>query len=151
MIAILAVVVVVVSVRSSTPLSSLLPKPHRRLPRCSARPRPSVRPSVFLSETSALILVVEIGFLRHRSRGRGRQQDGRRRGRRRRRREKAARRKRDPVPERDRHHGRGRGLTFYQTEPSRGICLSSAPPSFLPRHAYTKQVGFCVSQKVGHG
>ena len=29
------------------------------------------RPSVFLSETSALILVVEIGFLRHRSRRRG--------------------------------------------------------------------------------
>ena len=36
----------------------------------SGIPSTGERPSVFLSETSALILVVEIGFLRHRSRRR---------------------------------------------------------------------------------
>ena len=51
----------------SSPLTLLLPR--RRLPRRCGRPFASLRPSVFLSETSTLILVVEIGFLRHRSRG----------------------------------------------------------------------------------
>ena len=66
MIAILAVGVVRVRVRPR-------PFPHSPPSTVTARGRThghtGVRPaSVFLSETSALILVVEIGFLRHRSR-----------------------------------------------------------------------------------
>ena len=46
-------------------------KQHCGRPIWNAPHPASERPSVFLSETSALILVVEIGFLRHRSRRRG--------------------------------------------------------------------------------
>ena len=120
----------------SSPLTLLLPR--RRLPRRCGRPFASLRPSVFLSETSTLILVVEIGFLRHRSRG----TDGRTEktdddfddegGKKRR----GGKETRSPDGRTD-----GRGLAFYPEE-------GSALPSFLPRHAYTKQAKFYASQIV---